>query len=241
MRESPRDRRLRSDWKALDQLRSESSVFDFLAEGSPPQEYSFHFHGRGVYRDQQSGFVLPRDHHEVYVRLGSNYPRSIPSLMWKTPIFHPNVAGSGHVCLGGYGNHWAPSVTLDELCRMLWDMIRFANYDIASPYNREAAQWASDPAGFSFPLDPRPLRDELARANPTRVIKPLPNNTSLNNTAHEALTPIERMAAAVLGTGATRPTQAPEPEMTFFNRTERIVTAEVVTEKTDDDDIMFIS
>ena len=26
------------------------------------------------------------------------------------------------VCLGGYGTHWVPSVQLDELCMMLWDM-----------------------------------------------------------------------------------------------------------------------
>lgn len=239
MRESPRDRRLRSDFKALDQLRAESSVFDFIAEGSSPQEYALHFHGRGVFRDQRSGIVQIRDHHEVHVRLGSNYPRSIPSLMWKTPIFHPNVAGSGHVCLGGYGNHWAPSVTLDELCRMLWDMIRFANYDIASPYNREAAQWASDPVGFTFPLDSRPLRDELAKANPNR---PANADGRLNgSTSLEALSPLERIAAAALASGDRPATAATQPDMTFYNRSERIVTAEVVEEPSSDDDIMFLS
>ncbi len=47
------------------------------------------------------------------------------------------------VCLGGYGTHWVPSVQLDELCVMLWDMVRYHNYDIRSPYNREAALWVA--------------------------------------------------------------------------------------------------
>ena len=63
------------------------------------------------------------------------------------------------VCLGGYGTHWVPSLHLDELCGMLWDMARYHNYDIRSPYNREAALWAANQSTFLFPLDPRPLRD----------------------------------------------------------------------------------
>jgi hypothetical protein len=42
---------------------------------------------------------------------------------------------------------------------MLWDMARFQNYDIRSPYNREAAQWSANQTLYRFPLDPRPLRD----------------------------------------------------------------------------------
>jgi len=67
------------------------------------------------------------------------------------------------VCLGGYGTHWVPSLNLDELCGMLWDMARFHNYDIRSPYNREAALWVANQSTFRFPLDPRPLRDSGAR------------------------------------------------------------------------------
>ena len=66
------------------------------------------------------------------------------------------------VCLGAYGTHWVPSLALDELCVMLWDMARFQNYDIRSPYNREAAQWAANQPTFRFPIDARPLRDGRA-------------------------------------------------------------------------------
>ena len=63
------------------------------------------------------------------------------------------------VCLGGYGTHWVPSVQLDELCVMLWDMARYHNYDIRSPYNRDAALWVANQTTILFPTDPRPLRD----------------------------------------------------------------------------------
>jgi hypothetical protein len=84
----------------------------------------------------------------------------MPELRWLTPIYHPNISEIGLVCLGGYGTHWVPSLHLDDLCGMLWDMARYFNYDIRSPYNREAALWAANQTTFAFPTDPRPLRDK---------------------------------------------------------------------------------
>jgi hypothetical protein len=112
------------------------------------------------------------ERHEVSVRLGASYPRMMPELAWKTPIFHPNISGGGVVCLGGYGAHWVPSLNLDELCEMLWDMVRYANYDVESPYNREAAAWTKTQRQFNLPVDPRPLRDKLAGTSPRHRKKP---------------------------------------------------------------------
>lgn len=162
MRESPRSRRLKSDHKALDELAAESSIFSFMPYGNPTDFYILRFRGRGFYRPDPQGDVLQRDEHEVHIRLGASYPRMMPELAWKSPIFHPNISASGVVCLGGYGTYWVPSLALDELCTMLWDMIRYENYDETSPYNREAAAWAKNQAFFHLPIDPRPLRDKLA-------------------------------------------------------------------------------
>jgi hypothetical protein len=85
----------------------------------------------------------------------------VPNLAWQTPIFHPNISNNGVVCLGGYGTHWVPSLTLSEMCTMLWDMIRFKNFDTESPYNREAALWAKNQQEFEFPIDPRSVRDRI--------------------------------------------------------------------------------
>ena len=175
MAESPRTRRLRSDHRSLAALKSESTIFDFIPVGDPPDQYVLRFRGRGVYRPENSNDASILQDHEVLLRLGAGYPRSLPSLTWRTPIFHPNIASSGVVCLGAYGQHWAPSVTLEELVTMLWDMVRYANFDVDSPYNREAAIWAKGMERRRFPLDPRPLRDITAGQASMRNVIPSPH------------------------------------------------------------------
>jgi hypothetical protein len=163
MRMSPRLRRLRSDQKAMEQLRAESQILDYTAPGpmfgGPPESYGVRFRGLGLWSPDGSQEVLIRDEHEVLIRLGASYPRMMPELIWKTPIFHPNISANGVVCLGGYSTHWVPSLQLDELCTMLWDMIRYENFDVDSPYNRAAAQWAKEQSVYDLPIDRRTLRD----------------------------------------------------------------------------------
>ena len=162
MRESPRTRRLRTDHKSLLTLQDESSIVDFTAQGNPPEKYVVRFNDRGFWRADGSAEILVREHHEVSIELGASYPRMMPELLWKTPIFHPNISANGVVCLGGYGTYWVPSLNLDELCEMLWDMIRYKNFDVESPYNRDAALWARQQQQYRLPIDHRPVRDKLA-------------------------------------------------------------------------------
>jgi ubiquitin-protein ligase len=159
---TPRLRRLQSDLKSMQQLQAESSILHFTAHGELPEAYTIWFLGRGMMRGENNGPIELQERHEVHIRLGAGYPRMMPEIRWKSPIFHPNISGNGSVCLGGYGTYWVPSLTLDELCHMLWDMIRYENYDETSPYNREAALWAKTQTLHQLPLDERPLRDRLA-------------------------------------------------------------------------------
>ncbi len=160
MRKSPRDRRLNADFQSVQKLQLESTIFSFEAVGKPPQRYRLTFDGLGVKREA-SGQISLCNHHQVLVELGAAYPRMVPNLAWQTPIFHPNISNNGVVCLGGYGTQWVPSLTLSEMCTMLWDMIRFKNFDTESPYNREAALWAKNQQEFEFPIDPRSVRDRI--------------------------------------------------------------------------------
>ena len=57
---------------------------------------------------------------------------------------------------------------------MLWDMIRYENFDINSPYNREAAVWARDQKQFRFPLDERNIRDRINDPKPKTTPTPEP-------------------------------------------------------------------
>lgn len=144
----------------MQRLRDESSIINYSASGKPEAVYHVEFRGKSLARFHGKISVVER--HEVEIKLGSSYPRTMPELRWRSPIYHPNISEIGMVCLGGYGTHWVPSLQLDELCTMLWDMLRYHNYDIRSPYNRDAALWVANQTTFRFPIDPRPLRDRRA-------------------------------------------------------------------------------
>lgn len=165
MQLSPRERRLAADARAISQLLGDSSILQADGKGNPPTQYRLKFLGTGLALNAQ-GRVAKQEFHEVHVDLGAAYPRLMPTLTWKTPVFHPNISAGGVVCLGGYGTHWVPSLSLAELCCMLWDMIRFHNYDINSPYNRDAAAWIRDQKELALPLDPRPLRNLVTSHTP---------------------------------------------------------------------------
>jgi hypothetical protein len=168
---SPRLRRLYNDHRALQRLAEESSIFSFIIapthREAPPESYLIRFSGRGLARDVTIERTILRELHEVSIQLGAGYPRMSPELTWRTPIFHPNISASGIVCLGGYSTHWVPSLQLDQLCVMLWNMIRYANYDVESPYNREAAAWVRSQTKWKFPVDKRDLRDLGPRSAPS--------------------------------------------------------------------------
>jgi ubiquitin-protein ligase len=190
MHDSPRMRRLRNDHLALEHLVSESSVFRFSAHGNPPTQYDIVFHGAGLYRDTNKNKVKSHNTHRIQIKLGSSYPRTIPEIRWQTPIYHPNISEIGMVCLGGYATHWVPSLQLDELCVMLWDMLRYHNYDVRSPYNRDAALWVASQTSILFPTDSRPLRDlrvALGRIEPSHPHPTAPENTRENRRSPASL------------------------------------------------------
>ena len=173
MKKSPRERRLEADYQSVRKLMAESSIFSFESSGATPTRYEFRFHGKGLARDK-AGTIYVAEKHEVVVELGASYPRMMPTLAWQTPIFHPNISNNGVVCLGGYGTHWGPSLTLSAMCTMLWDMIRYKNFDAQSPYNRDAAMWAVHQTDFKLPLDRRSILDPHVAADAGIVIDDAP-------------------------------------------------------------------
>ena len=155
----------------------------------------------------------------------------MPELNWNSPIFHPNISASGVVCLGGYGTHWVPSLSLDDLCEMLWDMIRYRNFDVDSPYNREAALWAKDQTAFALPVDCRPLRDRLANEH-------LAETTTLSEAARP---PVKQYAAT---TDQAASDEVPDVMIIQDSWLSGVVDAELVDSDeildTEDQDIVFL-
>jgi len=145
--------------------------------------------------------------------------------------------------LGGYSTHWVPSLRLDQLCDMLWDMIRYKNFDVDSPYNREAAQWARIDETYQFPLDHRPLRDKTAvisqkQAEPAEALE--------LSTLEEVPSPPKPKPMRYPTEGFIRPVPEASPEeleILFMDDEIEIVDAELVpgwAEATEEPDILFI-
>jgi hypothetical protein len=152
--ESPRDRRLRKDFREMEQLRAESTILDFVAGGDPPDRYVVTLSGPGLMVDG-SGRIVPTDRHQVEVVLGADYPRSLPQMRWLTPIAHPNIPG-GRPCLGTFV--MTPYRRLTDVVELLWDMQRMALFG-PEAYN---GPWPEIRKQQGFPLDPRVLRDRTA-------------------------------------------------------------------------------
>jgi ubiquitin-protein ligase len=169
--DSPRSRRLKADLEALKTLKENSTILDFQVHGDPAERYLVTFKGKGLIRKSESEPVEVAEVHRVEIRLGIDYPRSRPDLQWLTSIYHPNISAVGAVCLGGYSTNWVPSLGLAELCEMLWDMVRYANYDPKSAYNYAAGRWSETQNQVEFPVDPRPLRDRLAKIAGDNIIQ----------------------------------------------------------------------
>ncbi len=242
--ESPRDRRLRSDFRALSQLKAESSIVDFKAYGNPPERYLISLAGNGLRRtDPGTGAIRAEvlHRHEVEIYLGADYPRNRPQLQWKTEIFHPNISGTGLVCLGGYSTHWVPSLNLDELVEMLWDMVRFSNYDVKSPYNLVAARWVASQTDFRFPLDARVVRDKGPAPEPVAppaAVKP-PAPARPGTAPRPAPTGRDAVTPAAGDVVHTRPAAAPAGDIVFLDEAPRSA-PKPPPKKKDDDDILII-
>jgi len=169
--DTPRVRRLKADSEAMKALKENSSIIEYQANGDPAERYLVTFKGKGLIRKAEGDPVEIAEVHRVEIRLGIDYPRSRPDLQWLTSIYHPNISAVGAVCLGGYSTNWVPSLGLAELCEMLWDMVRYENYDPKSAYNYEAGRWSETQTQYDLPLDARNLRDRMTKTVGDNIIK----------------------------------------------------------------------
>ena len=149
--------RIKNDFEEMLKLKSESSIVDFTVTGTPPTRYVLLFLCPGIALDTEGTPGLIQEH-RCQILLGAQYPSQAPDVTWQTPIFHPNIKMQA-VC---HSNQWAPSWSLAEFVSELADMARYAKYNLQSPLDTKAADWARRNLHM-FPLDSRPIRDKAAR------------------------------------------------------------------------------
>lgn len=137
---SPRDRRLMSDLRQMEELAS-TGGFSFRTEGNPPDVYHLMLNERGI-AIGADGRLAVRGLHRFDAYLHREYPRRPPIITWLTPIFHPNILGperNGGVCIGS----WSAAESLSDLCVRLRNLVAYRSVNPADALNREAGEWAT--------------------------------------------------------------------------------------------------
>lgn len=152
---NPRLRRLHADLVVMRELERVSDFISFTRAGNPPDRYVVRYTCRGLLWSPEQHAPAVTECHEAEFYLHRDYPRRPPQIIWRTPIFHPNIlsAGAGGTaCIGG----WTPSESLADLVLRVGEMIQFRSYNPDDVLNQEAAAWAEAHAA-SLPVDDRPL------------------------------------------------------------------------------------
>ncbi|GKT41714.1 ubiquitin-conjugating enzyme E2 [Colletotrichum spaethianum] len=77
----------------------------------------------------------------------TNYPYAPPTVLFKTPIYHPNFDFSGRICLDILKDKWTPAYNIQTVLLSLQSLLGEPNN--ASPLNGEAAElWDKDHEEF---------------------------------------------------------------------------------------------
>lgn len=155
---NPRLRRLTSDYQSLVEAFAGHPHIKVDPVGPlPPERY------RIIYK--VPGLTLTPDRRPartqqtvVDVFLPAGYPREKPYLTTLTPVFHPNFGA--HICIADF---WSPSQSLLDIVVQVGDMLQWRTYNVRSPLNAVAANWAQEnthqlPVGNA---DVTPLHDSL--------------------------------------------------------------------------------
>ncbi|XHG01621.1 Ubiquitin-conjugating enzyme E2 11 [Aspergillus wentii] len=73
----------------------------------------------------------------------NNYPYTAPTVLFKTPIYHPNVDFSGRICLDILKDKWSAVYNVQSVLLSLQSLLGEPNN--ASPLNAQAAElWDTD-------------------------------------------------------------------------------------------------
>ncbi|KAF2868851.1 ubiquitin-conjugating enzyme/RWD-like protein [Massariosphaeria phaeospora] len=84
---------------------------------------------------------------KLSMEFAANYPYAPPRVLFKTPIYHPNVDFSGRICLDILKDKWSAIYNINSVLLSLQSLLGEPNN--SSPLNAQAAElWDSDQAAF---------------------------------------------------------------------------------------------
>jgi ubiquitin-protein ligase len=144
---SVRLRRLQAEYERLRLLFKDHPRIRIVeTAGDPPDRYTIEYHLKGLVQEKDS--IQVREVHRAKITLGPNFPKEMPQCVMLTSVFHPNIDHLA-ICTEDIGS---AGQTVDQLIVFIGEMITYQAYNIQSPRNGEAAQWAREHAS-EFPLE----------------------------------------------------------------------------------------
>lgn len=143
---NPRLRRLDADFRELTaRFEGDPNITIIPLGAMPPERYQIVYRVPSL-RIAEDGDPVRSDLTVVTLTLPADYPRGKPYAESMDAVFHPNF---GHyVCIADF---WAPGQTLGDIVANIADMLQFRKYNIRSPLNAIAAEWANAHAA-SLPI-----------------------------------------------------------------------------------------
>lgn len=148
---NPRLRRLDSDYKELRRRFDGDPYVTITAIGPvPPEKYQIVYRVPSLRLDQ-AGNPITSELTVVTMTLPADYPRGKPYAEAMDQVFHPNFGS--YVCIADF---WSPGQTLGDIVVSIGEMLQYKKYNIRSPLNAVAAEWANQHAA-SFPIGTREI------------------------------------------------------------------------------------
>ena len=76
----------------------------------------------------------------------NNYPQNPPRIIFKTPIYHPNISTQGSICLDLLKNNWSPSLSIGKILLSITSLLNDPNPN--DPLNTDAAKTFLDDRNY---------------------------------------------------------------------------------------------
>ena len=138
---NPRLRRLETDYRELrTRFDGDPNITITPIGPMPPERYQIIYRVPSLRLDASNNPVRAQQT-VVTLTLPADYPRGKPHAEALDLVFHPNFGS--YVCIADF---WAPGQTLGDIVANIGDMLQFKKYNIRSPLNAVAAEWANDHA-----------------------------------------------------------------------------------------------
>jgi ubiquitin-protein ligase len=145
---NPRLRRLQADYDSIRETFSGHKRVKVNPVGSrrPPEIYEIEYSVPGLRLEE--GKAITAESHLVELMLPRRYPAEAPYAVPRTPVFHPNIRE--YYCIA---DDWRAGTPIVDVILKMGEMIQWRDYNLASPLNDEAADWAiKEEQSGSFPV-----------------------------------------------------------------------------------------